>query len=132
MVAEFGEKEPELGVLLELLRDQTAALARLGPFNFLLSNGRTLFAHCATSLSYVVRQAPFRSAHLIDEDFSVDFSEVTTERDRVAIIATAPLTDNESWTAYARSDSCSCSRRVPCIRARFDAAGRSRGQPPNS
>jgi len=98
MVAEFGESEPELEVLLELLRDETAALARLGPFNFLLSNGRTLFSHCATSLSYVVRQAPFRSAHLIDEDFSVDFSEVTTEHDRVAIIATAPLTDNESWT----------------------------------
>ena len=29
---------------------------------------------------------------------TVDFREVTTERDRVAVIATTPLTDNEVWT----------------------------------
>jgi len=27
----------------------------------------------------------------------VDFSELTTLQDRVAIIATQPLTDNENW-----------------------------------
>jgi len=36
-------------------------------------------------------------AHLKDEDVMVDFSEVTTADDRVAIIATQPLTDNEPW-----------------------------------
>jgi glutamine amidotransferase len=46
----------------------------------------------------VVRQAPFSVAHLADQDFTVDFSEVTTPDDRVAIIATVPLTDNEAWT----------------------------------
>jgi len=29
---------------------------------------------------------------------TVDFSEVTTPDDRVALIATQPLTDNETWT----------------------------------
>ena len=29
---------------------------------------------------------------------AVDFSEVTTPDDRVALIATLPLTDNETWT----------------------------------
>ncbi len=99
MVDEFGETEPELREFFGLLRQETAALSQRGPFNYLLSNDRFLFAHASTTLHYIVRQSPFCSAHLIDEDFSIDFSEVTTERDRVAIIATTPLTDNESWTA---------------------------------
>jgi predicted glutamine amidotransferase len=42
-----------------------------------------------------VRQAPFTTAQLLDEDTEVDFSEVTTPDDRVAVIATAPLTDDD-------------------------------------
>ncbi len=57
-----------------------------------------MFAHCSTRLSYIVRQAPFAAAHLIDEDVSVDFQELTTPSDRVAVIATIPLTDKEVWT----------------------------------
>jgi hypothetical protein len=47
-----------------------------------------LFAHCSTKLCYVVRQYPFDKACLSDEDLSVDFSQVTTPNDRVAIIVT--------------------------------------------
>lgn len=83
------------------LVDIASTLGEGGSFNFLLSNGEVLFARCATRLAYLVRQAPFATAHLVDEDYSVDFSEVTTERDRVAVIATAPLTDNETWTPIA-------------------------------
>ncbi|EEG06834.1 class II glutamine amidotransferase [Pseudogulbenkiania ferrooxidans] len=72
-----------------------------GVFNFMLSNGELLFAHCSTKLHYIVRQAPFPTAHLVDDDVTVDFSTVTTPRDRVAVIATVPLTDNEHWTALA-------------------------------
>ena len=43
-------------------------------------------------------QAPFAVAHLKDQDVTIDFSEVTTPEDRVAMIATLPLTDNETWT----------------------------------
>jgi predicted glutamine amidotransferase len=49
-------------------------------------------------LSYIIRQAPFAVAHLRDQDLSIDFSDVTTPEDRVAVIATVPLTDNECWT----------------------------------
>ena len=78
--------------------DRFAAEVRgYGTFNFLLSNGDCLFAHRATDLHYIIRRAPFPVAHLKDEDLSVDFSEVTTPDDRVALIATAPLTDNELW-----------------------------------
>lgn len=76
----------------------TADIRAHGDFNFLLSNGEALYAHCATKLAYLVRQAPFSRAHLVDEDYEVDFSEVTTPQDRVAVIATTPLTDNEAWT----------------------------------
>jgi predicted glutamine amidotransferase len=70
-----------------------------GELNFLLCDGERLFAHCATRLTYIVRQAPFSRAHLVDEDYDVDFSMVTTPNDRVAVVATVPLTDNETWTA---------------------------------
>lgn len=71
--------------------------AEKGISNFLLSNGDVLIAHCSTHLSYIVRQAPFGQAHLSDEDMSVDFRQLTTPADRVAVITSMPLTDNESW-----------------------------------
>ena len=73
-------------------------LGESGTFNFLLGDGEQMFARCATKLSYIVRKAPFEKATLADEDLTVDFAEVTTPRDRVAIVATAPLTRDETWT----------------------------------
>lgn len=95
----FGLHEPGESGLHAALQEVTDLLAARGSFNYLLSNGDYLFAHCATQLCYIVRQAPFATAHLIDEDITIDFSEVTTPEDRVAVIATTPLTDNEHWTA---------------------------------
>ncbi len=79
-------------------------LSGLGAFNFLLSDGERLFAHCSTQLAYIERRAPFTKARLIDTDLEVDFSQVTTPQDRVAVIATAPLTDNEDWTTMAAGE----------------------------
>lgn len=73
-------------------------IGRDGTFNFLLSDGDQLFARCATKLCFLVRKAPFKVATLSDDDLSVDFSTVTTPRDRVAVVATAPLTRDEAWT----------------------------------
>jgi predicted glutamine amidotransferase len=72
-------------------------LGEKGTFNFLLGDGEHLFARCATKLHYLIRQAPFPVATLADEDVTVDFSQVTTPADRVAVIATMPLTTNETW-----------------------------------
>lgn len=91
------ETKPSLLLLAQQIQQLFAQLATLGIFNCLLSNGEVLFAHCATNLHYIVRQAPFTCAHLIDEDVSVDFDQVTHPGDRAAIIATQPLTDNEQW-----------------------------------
>jgi glutamine amidotransferase len=95
----FPSRKPPLPVLLAALAEHTDLLRRRGPFNYLLSDGEQLFAHAATQLHYVVRQAPFAQAHLVDQDLTVDFAELTTPDDRVAVIATTPLTDNEAWTA---------------------------------
>ena len=80
------------------LREITDIIYEEGVFNYLLSDGEYFFAHCSTKLCYIVRQAPFAAAHLIDQDVTVDFNELTTPSDRVAVIATTPLTDNEVWT----------------------------------
>ncbi len=94
-------RPPSPAALFAFLEAPVRQIARHGEFNFLLSNGDCLLAHCATRLHYVVRQAPFAVAHLKDRDVSVDFRELTRADDRVAVIATAPLTDNEAWTAIA-------------------------------
>ncbi len=93
----FGDVPPSLNALFATVHELIRPLAGMGIFNFMLSNGKWLMAHCSTELSYVVRRAPFNVAHLKDEDVLVDFSQITTPDDRVAVIATQPLTDNEPW-----------------------------------
>lgn len=98
---QFGQDMPDQDRLFDALHRLTLRIAQHGEFNFLLSHGDALFAHASTRLSYIIRQAPFARAHLTDQDLSIDFSEVTTDQDRVAIIATVPLTDNEVWETMA-------------------------------
>lgn len=69
-----------------------------GSFNFLLGDGQHLFARCGTRLCHIVRQAPFGRATLKDADVQVDFRELTGVHDRVAVVATDPLTRDEAWT----------------------------------
>jgi predicted glutamine amidotransferase len=92
------ETYPDLNALAEKIHELTDELVKFGVFNFLLSNGECMFAHCSTKLSYILRKAPFSTAHLKDQDMSIDFNSVTSSKDRVAVIATNPLTHNETWT----------------------------------
>lgn len=101
---QFGDAPPDLPALSAALRELTAEIAGHGPFNMMLSDGTALFAHCSTQLHYIVRQYPFATAKLSDEELSVDFSRVTTPNDRVAIIVTAPLTTNETWSQFAQGE----------------------------
>jgi glutamine amidotransferase len=93
----FGDTPPTQDKLFATLHELIYPLSGMGIFNFMLSNGACLFAHCSTELSYLLRRAPFKMAHLKDDDVMVDFSEMTMPDDRAAIIATQPLTDNEPW-----------------------------------
>ena len=80
------------------IAEMTGKIGRTGTFNFLLGDGEHLFARCATRLAYVERRAPFKRATLADDEISVDFAAVTNPRDRVAVVATVPLTRDEVWT----------------------------------
>lgn len=100
LYARFGTYEPDNGQLFSAVADITAELTCHGIYNFLLSNGKCLIAHCSTRLYHITRAWPFQSANLIDADLSVDFADVTTPDDCVSVIATQPLTDNETWTAF--------------------------------
>lgn len=93
----FGPTRPDETALRALLREQCSKLASFGTFNLMLSNGEALYVHCSTNLHYIVRQHPFAPAVLADDEMQVDFAELTTTQDRVAVIATAPLTNNEIW-----------------------------------
>jgi glutamine amidotransferase len=93
----FGDAEPTREKLFAAVHEMSLEVAGLGIFNFLLSNGDALIAHSSTELHYIVRCAPFDVARLKDDDVVVDFNQVTTPSDRVAIITTKPLTVNEEW-----------------------------------
>jgi len=82
-------------------------------FNFLLGCGpRIQFAYSWpgarvgssvwNGLHYLVREPPFGRAHLSDCDYSINFASVTKDDDRVAVIATSPLTDDEDWVEVER------------------------------
>lgn len=86
--------------VFDLLIEISPKIAEHGTFNFCLSNGQALFTYAITKLHWLVREYPFKPAQLIDIDVEVDFSEVTTTEDRVAVITTEPLTQNEVWTAF--------------------------------
>jgi predicted glutamine amidotransferase len=97
---------PSIAELSITLRELAAQVAPHGTFNFLLSNGLALWAHASTragstGLYYVERKFPFAHATLRDEDVSVNFADHTRPTDRVAVVVTAPLTTNETWTAFA-------------------------------
>jgi len=96
----FGDQAPALEALQHALAELCATIAAFGTFNMTLSDGAALYVHCSTRLCYVVRQFPFVTARLSDEDLTVDFSQVTTPRDRVAVIVTEALTTNETWTDF--------------------------------
>ncbi|MBX9960644.1 MAG: class II glutamine amidotransferase [Burkholderiaceae bacterium] len=92
---------PPVAELTLTLRELVPQIAQHGTFNFLLSNGEALWAHASTQLCYVVRQHPFGSATLQDEDLSIDFAQHAAPGDRVAVVVTTPLTSNEAWTPLA-------------------------------
>jgi glutamine amidotransferase len=100
-LAKSHARVPPITELTATLRELVPRIASHGTFNFMLSNGEALWAHCSTRLCYLVRQHPFRQARLQDDDISVNFAELTTPSDRVAVVVTEPLTRDEEWTQFA-------------------------------
>ena len=107
IVQELAKAHADLPSVAELTRTLAELLPRPaahGSFNMMLSNGCALWAHCSTNLHWLVRRHPFTQVSLRDDDLSVDFASVTTPNDRVAVIATDPLTAGEPWTAFSAGE----------------------------
>jgi glutamine amidotransferase len=79
-----------------------ADLGGLGIFNMLLGDATHLYCFCTTDLTWITRRAPFGEARLIDAEMVIDFVRETTPRDVVTVIATRPLTNNETWNVLPR------------------------------
>jgi glutamine amidotransferase len=96
----YGPRYPddprELGKTLFELGNE---LGKDGIFNFLLADGEHLYARCGDNLHAIEYQAPFGSAQLVDAELRVHFKDLLHQPDaRMAVVATQPLTRDESWT----------------------------------
>lgn len=100
----FSQQPPRAAVLNRVIKEISAQISQYGVFNMLLSDSRTLYAHCSTKLAWVTRRAPFGDASLIDDDLTVDFSKEAGRKDIVTVFATRPLTENEEWTLMETGD----------------------------
>jgi glutamine amidotransferase len=97
LAGDFPRGAPSARELDEAIAGHAARIGEHGTFNMLLGDGDRLYARCATKLHHIVRQAPFSKATLADDDVAIDFAAVTTPTDRVAVVATLPLTRDETW-----------------------------------
>mmetsp|Transcript_27935 Transcript_27935/g.47453 ORF Transcript_27935/g.47453 Transcript_27935/m.47453 type:complete len:536 (-) Transcript_27935:1049-2656(-) len=119
---------PTLPVLYEAIQRLCCEIVRGHEektiFNFLLGCGQfTMFAFSWpgsrdgskvwNGLHYLVRWPPFSTAVLKDVDYAVDFSKTNTANDRVAIIATKPLTTNENWKEFKKGELLMFSNGLP-------------------
>lgn len=93
----FGQQEPSETVLFTYVAQLSKQIDALGIFNLIITNGKCLFAYCSNNLHWLTRKAPFGKASLIDDEVTVDFNKETTANDVVTIIATKPLTEDETW-----------------------------------
>ena len=113
MSVEFPHGLPTLPVLHKFLHDLCQEIVSVQGtiFNFLLGCGQyTLFAYSWpgkrpgsdvwNGLYYLVRQPPFQTAKLLDTDYEIDFSKYTTPADRICVVTTKPLTQEEGWMEF--------------------------------
>ena len=96
--------KPPLHLLVDFLRSLSADIAHHGTFNYLLSNGTQLIAHCSTELYWTHRRFPFGKIELVDLDMSIDLSEFNDVDESMYVVATKPLTRGEAWCPMGRGE----------------------------
>jgi glutamine amidotransferase len=100
-----------------------------GPFNFLLCDGHALYAHCGSRLAWVQRSYPFATAHLVDEELALDLGTANAPEDRMALVATEPLTRNEAWSSFAQGETRVFARGVEVWHSGAQAGAQNRTRP---
>lgn len=98
------QRPPTRDAMAPVLAACNAEIARHGNFNCLLTNGEALFAHCSSQLATLQRSNPFPHARLVDCDLSMDLGELNGHDDRMVIVATEPLTSDETWETLGSGD----------------------------
>jgi predicted glutamine amidotransferase len=90
----YPDDVTQLGATVFALANE---LGQDGILNFLLADGRFLFARCGDHLFHIVRRPPLGQATLVDAEVKVDFAEVMRGAGSLAVVATQPLTRDETW-----------------------------------
>lgn len=93
----YPSKPRDMAPVFRYIAKLCQQLRKLGVFNMLLSDGVYVLAYCTNNLHWITRRAPFGKATLIDSDWVIDFKKETTEKDVVTVVATQPLTQDETW-----------------------------------
>jgi glutamine amidotransferase len=82
---------------LPIIEKWAREVSSFGVFNFLLSDTRYLYAHRSTHLFFVSRECASQTECLKSEELTVRLAESSNGSQRVAAVATEPLTGNEPW-----------------------------------
>lgn len=83
--------------MIKILKEESDKICKLGRFNFLMSDGKMIFAYGHDSLYYIQRKSPFGFVTLRDEQYEVNLADIKEQDEQAIIVATEPLTVNENW-----------------------------------
>ncbi|MEK6542823.1 MAG: class II glutamine amidotransferase [Elusimicrobiota bacterium] len=77
-----------------------------GSFNFLLSDGGTLWARADTSLWFIERKPPYggQLVNLKDAGYCISLAHVKRPDERAVLVATRPLSDEPGWKQLKRGE----------------------------
>ena len=103
LLAQLGRRfasAPDWPELAPVLAELVPQLAAHGVFNMLLTDGRALYAHASTKLSWVQRRHPYARPRLVDCDLEIDLASANGPSDRMVVVATRPLTTGEPWRVF--------------------------------
>jgi predicted glutamine amidotransferase len=100
----FGNREPACEEIFECVAQSIGSITEYGSFNFLLSNGELMFAHCSTHLQYSTRRWPFAQSRLVDIALTQDPDDSLSRNNVISVFSTRPLTDTEVWTPMSPGD----------------------------
>jgi len=97
--------DPDDELLRRTLEETALEISKHGQFNFLMSDGRTLYAFCSSieGLVYTIRAPPHkRRVELVDKGEDEDFDTIYLSSEKgedeiAAVVATRRLTRGEPW-----------------------------------